>query len=76
MMNIFQKFMEKHIIKANKLTVWKETDGCKKQYRCSFVVYLMIFFSLELKLSNDIEIGAPGHGKYVVDGLNSRYKGI
>ena len=41
---------------------------------CALDVYLMTIFSLTLNISIDIAIGAPGHGKYVVEGLNMRDK--
>ena len=39
---------------------------------CALYVYLMTIFPLTLNISIDIAIGAPGHGKYVVEGLNMR----
>ena len=51
-------------------------NGFAKQYICALAVYLMTIVSLILKISTDRKIGAPGHGQYVVDGLNTRDKGI
>ena len=74
MVNIFQHLMDEYIIKPNESTIWEETDGCAKQYRYAIALYLMIFISLTLKIIIDREIVAPGHRKYVVDGLNERDK--
>jgi hypothetical protein len=50
------------------------TDGCAKQYRCGTALFLL---SLLVVLNNviiDWAVGAPGHGKDVVDGLNATDK--
>ena len=41
---------------------------------CALAVYLTTIVSLTLNISIDIAIGAPGHDKYVVEGLNMRDK--
>ena len=52
-------------------TIWKNTDGCAEKYRCASALYLMSVLSQCLSLIIDRGISAPGHGKDVVDGLNS-----
>ena len=49
----------------------KNTDGCAKQYRCAKSVYFDSMLSSEFDLTIDAAIGAPGHGKDQVDGLNA-----
>ena len=48
----------------------------KVVYMCALDVYLMTIVPLTLNISIDIAICAPGHGKYVVEGLNMRDKFI
>jgi hypothetical protein len=47
------------------------TDGCAKQYRCATALYLLSAISTKFGLTIDRAIGAPGHGKDLVDGLNA-----
>ena len=68
-----QKLMDGKIIKENESTLWEEPDGCTKQYICPLAVYLIIIISLSLNISMYRSIGAPGHGKYVVDGIIEIY---
>ena len=55
-------------------TVWEDTDGCAKQYRCDLDTYLMTVLSSSYGIIMDRAINAPGHGNNVVDGLNSKVK--
>ena len=73
------KFLYKLLIEENKLerfvsTMWEDTDGCASQYRCAVAIYLTTVLSASLNITIDRAIGAPGHGKDVVDGLNARDK--
>ena len=52
-------------------TVWKSTDGCSKQYRCGSALYFLSYISIKYKMIIDRMIGAPGHGKDLVDGINA-----
>ena len=54
-----------------KSTLWEFTDGCKKQYRCNVVVYLLSYLASAYGITIDRQIDAPGHGKGVVDGINA-----
>ena len=47
------------------------TDGCAKQYRCGNALFLLNILSLKYNLLIDRAIGAPGHGKSIIDGLNA-----
>ena len=51
--------------------IWENTDGCADQYRCATALYLMSFLSQSHSIIFDWYISAPGHGKEVVEGLNS-----
>ena len=56
------------------LTVWDDTDGCAKQYRCGTAFFLLSVLAGEFGIAIDRAIGAPGHGKDVVDALNATDK--
>lgn len=47
------------------------TDGCAKQYRSDNALYLLSIIVLKYLIVIDRAIGAPGHGKSIVDGLNA-----
>ena len=66
--------MDEYTIESSKLNVWKEKYGCANQYICALASYLMTIVSYKLKIITYKEIGAPGNGKYVLDGLNARDK--
>ena len=51
-------------------TVWEDTNGCAKQYKCALAIYLMIVLSSSYGIIMDHEINAPRHGKNFVDGIN------
>ena len=56
------------------ITIWENTDGCAEKYRCATALYLMSVLSQRHLIIIDRGISAPGHGKYMVDGLNVIYK--
>ena len=47
------------------------TDGCAKQYRSGNALYLLNVIALKYHIVIDRAIGAPGHGKSIIDGLNA-----
>jgi hypothetical protein len=55
-------------------TMYDDTDGCAKQYRCGNALYLLSVLSCKFKIVIDRAVGAPGHGKDLVDGLNATDK--
>ena len=61
--------------KGNKLkpkcTIWESTDGCCKQYRCGASLYFLSVLSSNFNINIDRMIGAPGHGKDIVDAINA-----
>ena len=52
-------------------TVWEDTGGCAKKYRCTLAIYLMTVLSSSYGIIIDRAINAPGHGNNFVDGLNA-----
>ena len=52
-------------------TIWENSDGCAKQYKCSTALLLMSVFPQRLTIILYWGISAPVHGKEVVDGLNT-----
>jgi hypothetical protein len=52
-------------------TVFDHTDGCAKQYRCATAIYLLSMLATKYHVTINRAIGAPGHGKDVVDALNA-----
>ena len=55
-------------------TVWEDTDGLAKKYRCYLLIYLMNVLSSSYGIIMDRAMNAPGHGENVVDGLNATRK--
>jgi hypothetical protein len=69
---LFNGLMEKGILRW-RYTVYNATDatdGCGKQYRSATTLFLLSLIATEFDLTFDRAIGAPGHGKDIVDGLN------
>ena len=54
-------------------TVWEDTDGCAKTYRCALAIYLKTVLSSSYGIIMDRAINPPGHGKNIVDRLNATY---
>ena len=55
-------------------TMFENTDGCTKQYRCGTACFLLSLLAFTHQIVIDRAIGAPGHGKDIVDGLNATDK--
>ena len=51
-------------------TIVDDTDGCAKQYRSGTALYLNSLLATTHGVIIDRAVGAPGHRKYEVDGLN------
>ena len=71
---ISSKVFELVILVSVMSTVLEDTDGCSKQYRCSLAIYLMTVLSYLYGIIIDREINTPGHGKNVVDEINTTEK--
>ena len=53
-------FDKKQMIRGG--TMWDQTDGCAKQYRCSIAYYLMSYLSKSYQIVLDRAVDTPGHG--------------
>ena len=66
--------------KGNKLNkhciIWESTDDWCKQCRCGTSLYFLSLLSSNFNINIDKMIGTPGHGKYIVDVINSCDKDI
>ena len=62
---------DKTLFTTSLITVWGNTGGCDEEYICASALYLMLVMSQCYSVIIDRGISAPGHGKEVVDGLNS-----
>ena len=74
MICLLNKMAEKGEIQARKTTILEHSDGCSKQYRCGTALYLLSVLASQFGVMVDHMIGAPGHGKDVVDALNATTK--
>ena len=66
-----QKLLTSTLIK-----IWENTDSCAEQYICASTLYLMSVLSQCFSVIIYRGISATGHGKEVVNGINSIYKAI
>ena len=55
-------------------TVWEDTGGCYKQYRCDLAIYLITLLSSSYGIIIDRAINTTDNGKNVVDRLNANEK--
>eukprot|EP00957_Ditylum_brightwellii_P135828 10360457-Ditylum_brightwellii.AAC.1 len=69
--NMLVELVRRKIFSQKVSTIWEEMDGCTKQYRCATACYLLFYISMEFNIVIDHAVGAPGHGKDVVYGLNA-----
>ena len=74
MVHLFEKKLESGRLVSGMSTVWEDTDGCAKKYRCALTIYLMTVLSSSYGIIMDHAMNPPGHGKNVVDGLNATDK--
>jgi hypothetical protein len=73
MLVLLEYLFENNVMKIGS-TEWQDTDGCGKQYRCGTALYLLSLLASQKHVVIDRAIGAPGHGKDIVDGLNATDK--
>ena len=52
-------------------TLYCNTDGASKQYRCTNEICYLLFLSTKYNTNINCAIGTPGHGKDIIDGLNA-----
>ena len=62
-------FEKKQMIRGG--TIWDQTDGCAKHYRCPIAYYLMSFISKSYKVVLGIVVETSGYGKDAVNGFNA-----
>ena len=55
-------------------TVWEDTEGCAKKYRCDLAIYLMTVLSSSYGIIMDRAINSPGNQNIVVDVINATEK--
>ena len=72
-LRILIKFLlEKGFISSLLTTMCYHMDGCAKQQRCAYDIYLLSCISLGIFIIIDRALGASIHGKYVFGGMNAR----
>ena len=52
-------------------TIWENTDGFSEQYHCTTTIYLLSMLAHAYNIMIYCGVGAPGHGREVVDGLDA-----
>ena len=55
-------------------TVWEDTDGCSKQYKCDLSIYLMTVVSSSYGIIIDSVINVHGHINIGFGGINTTDK--
>ena len=55
-------------------TLWIQTDGCGKQYKCHNFIQMHILLSKMYKIKIDVMVTTAGHGKCLVDSLTGTDK--
>jgi hypothetical protein len=63
--------LDSNRIEREQSTIMEDTDGCSKQYISASSLYLISTICMKYGIVIDHAVGAPGHGKDVVDGLNA-----
>ena len=71
---LLNKLKESGEVVPRRTTILDHSNGCSKQYRCGTSIYLLLVLSSQFGVTVDRMIGAPGHGKDVVDALNATTK--
>ena len=62
---------ECELIWENVSTIWGNIYGCADQYICVTALYLLPIFAHAYNIIIKCAVGEPGHGKYVVEDLNT-----
>ena len=70
-MTVLMNYLSNQKLLCKGSTLYCNTDGAAKQYRCANALCYLSFLSAKYDISIDRAIGAPGHGKDIVDGLNA-----
>ena len=72
--SLIQKIIELGILFSIMPTVWKDNDGCTKQYRCDLIIYFTTVLTSLYRVIIYPAIYAPGHGNNVVVRLDATEK--
>jgi hypothetical protein len=70
-MRVLIEYLKKERTLLDGHTMFDNTDGCAKQYRCATAIHLLSMLATEFNITINRSVGAPGHGKDLVDGLNA-----
>ena len=73
---LLKTFLESGSLVSGMSTVWEDTTGCAKQYRCALDIYLMTVLSSSYGIIMDCAINASVHVKNSVDEINATEKNI
>ena len=71
MVHLFIKLVELGLLVSVLSTVWKETEGCAKHFRCALVIYFMNMLSYLYDIIIYCAIDAPSNGNNFVNGHNA-----
>ena len=71
---LLQFLLAKKMISTFLTIMWDHTDDCANQYCCASAIYLLSCLTLEFSIIIYKAARAPTNGKYVVYGLNARFK--
>jgi hypothetical protein len=74
-MHVLVEYLFKEGIIKEGSTILDHTNGCAKQYWSATVLYCLPLLAASYGIKIESAIGAPGHGKDEVDGLNAMDKG-
>ncbi len=55
-------------------TLWMQSDGCVKQYKCAYAAWMCTIISLKYSITLDWMVTAAGHGKCLVDSMSGAKK--
>ena len=69
MISMLNELKEGHKLKP-KYTIQESTDGCCKQSCCGASLFFLSLLSSNFNINIGMMIGAPGHGKDIVDTVN------
>ena len=74
MVHLLKKTIDIRILVSVVSTVWEDTGGFSKQYRCALGIYLMTILSYLYGKIIDYKINSPGHRNDDFDVLNDTTK--
>ena len=72
--NIIELLQNITVLLDDMSTIWENNYGCEEQYRCKTALYLLSMLEHAYNIIIGRGVGAPGHGREFVDGLNSTDK--